>query len=192
MGDSMCKPAKPGRGGGWPFALTHRFIRDGRAVSAVEFALVLPIMITLYFGTVEITDGVIADRKVTAMTSAIGDLVAQAAVIEDAEMANIFKAASSIIAPYSPDPIKLVVTHVTVDEHGNGIVDWSDGLNRAGYSKGSTLTIPDGLASENTTLVVAEGSYLYTPILGQIITSSFTLEDTFYLRPRVVDHIDRP
>ena len=192
MGAIKRKLVNTDRAGPRVFQPIRRFVRDGRAVSAVEFALILPIMITLYFGAVEISDGLMADRKVTAMTSAVGDLVAQAAVIEDAEMTNIFKAASSIIAPYSADPIKLVVTHVTIDGNGNGIVDWSDGLNKAGHSPGSTLAIPDGLATEGTTLVVAEGSYLYTPVFGQIIASDITLEDTFYLRPRVVDHIQRP
>lgn len=181
------------RGAGvWRLPLTRRFARDRGAVSAVEFALILPIMITLYFGCVELSDGIIADRKVTSMTSAIGDLVAQAATIEDAEMANIFEAASSIMAPYSADPIKLVVTHVTVDEDGKGIVDWSDGYNKTGYSPGSILDIPEGLAAEDTTLVVAEGEYLYTPIFGKIVTSQITLSDTFYLRPRTTDEIRRP
>lgn len=178
------------------FRLGRRFARDRRAVSAVEFALILPVMITLYFGGVELSDGIIVDRKVTAMTSAIGDLVARGEVIEDAEMSNIFEAASSIMAPYSADPINLVVTHVTIDEDGNGIVDWSDrwsnGTMSDGYNPGSTLDIPDGLAAEDTTLVLAEGEYLYTPIFGQIVTSNITFRDTFYLRPRTTDAIQRP
>ena len=42
-----------------------RLARDRRGVSAVEFALVAPLMIGLYLGCVEISDGVAADRKVT-------------------------------------------------------------------------------------------------------------------------------
>ena len=45
--------------------MAARFARDQRGVSAVEFALVAPLMITLYLGCVEISQGVGVDRKVT-------------------------------------------------------------------------------------------------------------------------------
>ena len=39
---------------------------DARGIAAVEFAFVLPIMLTLYLGCVEVTQGVIANRQITA------------------------------------------------------------------------------------------------------------------------------
>ena len=39
--------------------------RDQRGISVVEFALLLPLMVTLYLGVVEISQGISADRKVT-------------------------------------------------------------------------------------------------------------------------------
>ena len=38
---------------------------DERGVSAVEFAMLLPLMLTLYLGAVEVSQGVGADRKAT-------------------------------------------------------------------------------------------------------------------------------
>jgi Flp pilus assembly protein TadG len=47
--------------------------RDTRGVSAVEFALLLPLMIALYLGAVELSQGIAADRKVTLTTRTIAD-----------------------------------------------------------------------------------------------------------------------
>ena len=53
----------------------RRLIGDERGVSAVEFALLLPLMLTLYLGAVEVSQGIGADRKVTLTARTIGDLV---------------------------------------------------------------------------------------------------------------------
>ena len=50
---------------------------DERGVSAVEFAMLLPLMLTLYLGAVEISQGIGADRKVTLTARTVADLVSQ-------------------------------------------------------------------------------------------------------------------
>ena len=79
----------------------RRFGRDRRGVSAVEFAFIAPVMIGLYLGCAEISDGVGADRKVSLTAAALANLAAQATAISTADMSNIFDASSAIIAPYS-------------------------------------------------------------------------------------------
>ena len=50
---------------------------DGRGVAAIEFAMIVPIMLVLFFGTVEFSSGVAVDRKVTLMARTFSDLVSQ-------------------------------------------------------------------------------------------------------------------
>jgi Flp pilus assembly protein TadG len=56
----------------------RRLLRDKRGISAVEFAMLLPLMVTLYLGGVEVSQAVAVDRKVTLVARSLGDLVAQA------------------------------------------------------------------------------------------------------------------
>lgn len=67
--------------------------RNQRGVAAVEFAMLLPLMITLYIGAVEISQMVSIDRKVSLTARAVADLVAQSTTITGAEMTNILNAA---------------------------------------------------------------------------------------------------
>src|SRR5262249_34725949 len=55
----------------------RRFARDKRGISAVEFAMLLPLMVTLYLGGVEVSQAVAIDRKVTLIARTVADLVAQ-------------------------------------------------------------------------------------------------------------------
>jgi Flp pilus assembly protein TadG len=100
------------------FSMLHafrRFGRDRRGVSAVEFAFIAPVMIGLYLGCAEISDGVAVDRKVSLTAGALANLAAQASTISVTEMTNILDASSAIIAPYDPGKLTLTVTCLSID-----------------------------------------------------------------------------
>ncbi len=100
----------------------RRFARDSRGAAAVEFALVTPLMLTMYFGIVEVSSGVAIDRKVTLVSHTLSDLVSQAASVNDTDITNVFNASSSIMTPYLVSPMTAKVTAVTIDGswQGNG------------------------------------------------------------------------
>src|ERR1700755_2034517 len=78
--------------------------RSGNA--AVEFAVIVPLMLTMFFGTVELSNGVAVDRKVTLVARTLSDLTSQSLdKTSDTELENIFAASSSILSPYSVTPI---------------------------------------------------------------------------------------
>jgi Flp pilus assembly protein TadG len=168
-----------------------RLARDRSGVSAVEFALLLPLMLTLYFGAVEFGDALTIERKVTHLTSSLADLVTQARTISDEDMDNILDAAASIIIPYDEGLLAIKVSGVSIDANGKATVTWSDARNDTPLPKGSVVSLPDGVKQPNTFLVTAEIHYTYTPTVGYLLTGSFDLMDQFFLRPRLSDTVNR-
>src|SRR6266851_2414379 len=79
----------------------RRLLRDERGISAVEFAMLLPLMVTLYLGGVEVSQAVAIDRKVTLISRSLGDLVSQATSIDSTAMTSILGATTAVMAPYS-------------------------------------------------------------------------------------------
>lgn len=167
----------------WLPRLVARFAGDRRGVSAVEFALLAPIMIALYLGLVEISDGIGVDRKVSLTASALANLTAQATTISSTEMNNILDASSAIVAPYSASKLKLTVTCLNIDANKNVTVKWS--VTRNGSARSGTLSIPSDLQVADSQLILAEASYDYTPIVGYTITGTLTLSDRMYMGPRI-------
>ena len=55
----------------------HALLNDGRGVAAIEFAMIVPIMLVMFFGTVEFSSGVAVNRKVTLMAQTFSDLVSR-------------------------------------------------------------------------------------------------------------------
>jgi Flp pilus assembly protein TadG len=160
-----------------------RFARDQRGVSAVEFALLAPMMIGLYLGCVEISQGVAADRKVSLVSAALANLTAQVSTISSSDMTNILDASSAIIQPYSASLLKMTVTCLKIDASKNVTVKWS--VTRGGTANTGAMTIPSALAVPNSYLILSQASYAYTPIVGVTITGTLTLSDQMYMSPRI-------
>jgi Flp pilus assembly protein TadG len=165
-----------------------RFTRDRRGVSAIEFALIAPLMIGLYLGCAEISDGVAADRKVSLIAGALSNLTAQSTTLATTDMTNILDASSAIITPYSASLLKMTVSCIKMNATGVATVQWSVTRNGTARSIGSTYSFPSAssaLAVANSWLILSEVSYAYTPTVGYTITGTLTLSDQMYMSPRI-------
>jgi Flp pilus assembly protein TadG len=168
-----------------------RFWRDRRGVSAVEFALLAPLMITLYFGAVELSQAISADRKVSLVSRSVADLVAQSTNVTTAEMNNILAAGAAVATPFQSSNLRIVVSSVNIDANKVAKVGWSDGYNTTARSVGQTVVLPDGILVANSSVIWAEVTYAYTPTIGYVITGTMNLTDQIYMRPRLQDPITR-
>jgi Flp pilus assembly protein TadG len=139
--------------------LPARFHRDERGVAAVEFALILPVLVLLYVGVVDITYAVTANRKVTQVTSAVADLTAQAFEVDNQDVQNIFRAANDIMRPYPTAGLQVAITVVDFDGSNppRPRVGWSEARGRA--QRTQPPPIPPGLAAANAGVVFVEVSY---------------------------------
>jgi Flp pilus assembly protein TadG len=166
-------------------------MRDRRGVSSVEFALLLPVMLLLYLGTVEVSEAVAVDRKVTLTTRILADLASQVTSINNADMTNILNSAVAVIAPYDVTKFKIVLSAITIDNAGIAKIAWSDTLNGTKRTVGATVTVPTAIKINNTTLIWGEATYDYKAVVGYVVTGTLTLSDQIYMRPRLSDTVTR-
>jgi Flp pilus assembly protein TadG len=169
-----------------------RFCRDQRgAAQAVEFAMVLPLLITFYLGGVEVSQGVAVDRKVTLAARSVADLVAQATSVNTTELNDIMNATVAVVAPWPSDKLKVIVSQVKIDAQGNATVDWSTAKNTTARPQNQTVTVPTALKIPNTWLIWGEVQYDYKPVIGYVVTGTLALKDQIYMRPRLSDSVTK-
>jgi Flp pilus assembly protein TadG len=162
----------------------NRFLKDRSGLSAVEFGLLLPVMITSYFGVAEIGNYILADRKVTSVASTAADLVAQSTQVSDAGMADIMASLSVVIQPFNANDCTIRITSVTADALGVTKVAWSDALRTSPRAVGSTISMPTGLVPANQSVIFAEVSFNYKSVVGMFLQNGITVTDQFYQKPR--------
>ncbi len=157
---------------------------DRRGVSAVEFALIAPLLILLYFGSVHVTLALSADRKLTSSASMVADLVAQAETVDAGMIEDIFQAGQALVQPFAADPLAMRITSVRADGNGVALVEWSEGRGMAPRGPGDVPSVPAGVLLPDGGVIVVEASYPYeTPFTG-VKFGSFTFTETVYMRPR--------
>lgn len=162
-----------------------------KGVSAVEFALIAPVMVLIYFGCIELSLLMRADRRVTSTASSLGDLTARLVTAQDSDMQELYNAANVLMQPYTAQAARMRITSVV--DNGDGItrVGWSDGFNITPYTKDAVITVPAGLVASPGSVIVSEVEFEYESPLGLVLSTPQTLKDTFYLRPRRVTVINR-
>lgn len=169
----------------------RRFFIDCAGVAAVEFALIFPLMIAFYFGAMETSHMLTANRRVTSVAYTAADITAQAISIDDSDISDIFSASSAILRPFSTTPLSISISSVVANSSGVNKVIWSDSFQGTARAVGSTITLPAGLTSPGTSVIVSEVTYEYSSPISVTVTEQITFTDTAYLKPRRASQVSR-
>lgn len=172
----------------------RRFREEEKAVAAVEFALIVPFLITLYLGSIEAAALFTVDKRINSISSTIGDLVAQwdpdDGDLTASTLSDYLNASTGILAPYPTTGLKIVVTLVQVKNNGTTKVLWSK-ANASGAVKTTGNSYTDlgsstqmNSVSRGGCVVAAEVIYSYKPLLGQVFKTALNLKHTNYFLPR--------
>jgi Flp pilus assembly protein TadG len=166
--------------------LIGQFGHDNEAIAAVEFALVVPVMLLLYVGSVEGSSLISMDRRVETVAGAMGDLVSRANLkVAACDIKDYFQASAGIMAPYPVGPLQQVVSSILVKADGTTSVQWSQTRGGAtALTTGSAYALPVAMKNiaPNSYVIVSTASYSYTPITGIIYDKAIQLRrENFYL-----------
>jgi Flp pilus assembly protein TadG len=168
-----------------------RFFKDRSGIAATEFAVIVPIMLVMFFGTIEFSSGLAVDRNVSLAARAIANLTSQGTQATSSDLTNYFLAGGLIMSPYaSPN---MTISELYIDpSSGNARVQWSQGQAPRGIS--SVVAIPSSLIARNPTtnainpsqyVILSEVNTVYTPTIGYVMAKSgVTLSDVAYAIPR--------
>lgn len=175
----------------------RRLLSDRSAASAIEFAFLAPVLISVYVSSFEITEGYNAAGKVLKAAGTVADVVSRQPSVDKAFLSEMVDTVEATIAPHSADGLTMKITGVTVDSAGNAKVLWSwNDTGGAPYVKGSAVTVPDDMRTPSSFLVHAEVSVPHTLLLflssGAGIARdarTITLSRDFFYRQRLGDDI---
>ncbi|MBV1705238.1 MAG: pilus assembly protein [Hyphomicrobiales bacterium] len=177
---------------------------DSAGMAAVEFALILPVMVAMYLGVVEVSNGYLADLKVAALSNQLVGLVAQdntSGGIVSSDLSDYFASATNVMTPFTGSPAMTISSYVFPNPPNGSppgtlpkaLLDWTVTAN-GGKARTCSLnddpSIPSGLRVAGDSVIVADVSYSYTPLVGSVFqyvspgATKIVLSRTSYQTPR--------
>jgi Flp pilus assembly protein TadG len=126
---------------------TRSFKRDDGGLAAVEFAIILPVLLLIYLGLVELSRGVRAARQLDLVAHAVADLTGQvgdtgsassASQLDDTTLEGIIAAGQAMLTPLPTSSLKITISEILIQSHTAGAttnyyatVNWSFAYNGA-------------------------------------------------------------
>lgn len=182
---------------------TRLFARCQSGIAAVEFGLIVPIMLVMFIGTVELSQAITVDRRVSQVASSTADLVARQKQITSTTLNTYMSIIAQLMAPFSATPMKMTISNVYATTSAPTIykVCWvyqhNGGANTTLTKGGNypTSSLPAGIVQGGTSVIVVQVSYNYAPVIlfhgstpstgGSFVGTGYNLTETFYLKPRL-------
>lgn len=178
-----------------------KLVGNERGVAAIEFAFIAPLLLSLYFVTMEVAQAVESNKKVARSASMIADLITQQQTITKDEIDAIMEIGTSVLQPYNRTDPEFVVTaiEITDEDSPKVLVAWSRKMKSGNATRdvapGTPTTIPAKLKIRNSFLVKVESRLDYRPVItytteqkkGLGLMAAFdniNMAEHYFLRPR--------
>jgi len=173
--------------------------KDRRGVAAVEFAIIVPLLLAMYFVTLEAGQGLETNKKLGRVSSMVGDLVTQETSVTQADLNAILQIGASIIQPYNRSKPSIYIAGIQFNNASPpvGTVVWRRSIVNdvtGAVAPSPNPTVPTSLALANTFLVQVHATLDYKPVISWTGTettlkfsspfNSISMSETYYLRAR--------
>jgi Flp pilus assembly protein TadG len=185
-------PALPAR----MLACLTKLRSDRQGISAIEFALILPLILVLLAGTFDIGQALMVDRRMDQISGTAADLTSQQSSWTTSKLDAIITGTASIIEPFGTTNLTIVVAAISIDSSNNQTVAWSRAYKTTAWTAGATspVTISSTVTTSGVQMIVARTTYtLQTPFASFLkpITGSlsYSFTRTTMSRPRNSDTI---
>ncbi len=162
----------------------RRLRRDDRGISAVEFALLAPVMILLYFALSEFCQAYMAQKRAGHVNAIVGDIVAQNEVITGTQIDETFEISNLIMRPFPTTGLKQRVTSVSRRSNGQTRVDWSRASGMSALAANTIVDVPTDLIANGQAIILTEVDYDYSSPVDYLMPAVTKFTFKSWLRPR--------
>ncbi|HUL08521.1 MAG TPA: TadE/TadG family type IV pilus assembly protein [Candidatus Acidoferrum sp.] len=169
------------------------FLGEDRGAIAIEFGLVISILIVILMGCFEASRYILLNQKLDRTSSSVADLISQAENVTTSVLSDTYAAADEQTEPFDLSGHgRVIISSIYKPDTNPATVQWQckgAGSYTAAAStvgtKGGNATMPSTIPVDvGENIIVAEVYYDYKPFLFQGIFKPTVFRHTSFMRPR--------
>jgi Flp pilus assembly protein TadG len=168
--------------------LLRRLSADQKGASAIEFALVFPLLFLLHVAAAEALQAYVAQRNVAHIAAAMADITARNRTVSTADLADIQAVSIAMMHPFPTGKLQQRVSSITADGNGTAATDWTSKKN---YTKTEAPSVPGGYLRANESVIVTDVIYDYEPTFGFFMPDTIRMTKHAYVRPRLSAKVEK-
>jgi Flp pilus assembly protein TadG len=170
------------------YAIAKSFLRKESGFAAIEFALIFPTLVLMYFGMMDLTYFITNNRRVMNAASVMADLVtANPDFVLGTQLTDYYNAADIALAPVAVAKIKVEL----FDFKSDGSIRWQKNNGRGTCGAAPTSASASGMLGLGNDVLIARVCSTYTPFFGTFLgttllgTTDIILTKSMFQRPRL-------
>ncbi len=163
---------------------------DRRGAAAVEFVLMAPFMVTLFFGLFGLVQFVRVKMVLSSTASSMANMVAAQTAVTNITLSDYCNGAQRIMQPYAASGLSMAIVTYTMQSNSTVAASWEKdtacSVSASSWASSGTALATSLLTGPGDSIVVVQASYNYTLSYASIIPNlpSMTLTQTAYARSR--------
>ncbi len=176
-----------------PKRLSRNYCDDEDGIAAIEFAIIAPIMIIMYFGLAEMASAISIDRRISHGTNVAGDMATQQPEILLTDIEEIVSASLRVmnipdISRVSMDIESFILPAADQPPESRGRIRVN--ASAGNFTNFDATSLDTKILSANSGVVVTRVTYQYSPLKLRYFDTDITLNETFMLKPRRSDAVE--
>jgi Flp pilus assembly protein TadG len=161
-----------------------RIIGNRTGAVAVEFALVVPVILFLFLGTFEATAVIRAKMKFANSAPILANLVSmQSPTAQGNLIADFCTGADYAMAPYPTANMAAQINSVT-NTNGTASVDWTANCGSVSNPQSALTLAASLIPNSGDSVIVVQASYSYNTPIALVMPAVFNFTDVAFSRPR--------
>lgn len=170
----------------------RRFGKATGGLAALEFAILVPMMVLILFGSVDVIDMLGANRRAQNVAASLADVVARDTEVSNQEITGLWTAANVLLFPSAPANMQMRITSISIVDASTARVVWSEGHGgMAPRTTNATIALPTAMMQPGTSVIFTETVFTYRSPLGIVLSAPITMRHNAYRRSRLIDPIPR-
>lgn len=165
------------------FRALGKWWRNEEAAIAIEVGILMPVMLLMCMGTIDVGTGVLINQKVVNSAQTVGDLLGRDITIATSDINDCVAAGKLAVMPYDTTTYGVDIAGIQfVGGPTKPKVIWRDTINMT--ANPDILTGANGLGNDQDGVLGVTVQFNYTPMFSGIFTGAQTIYEVSYVRGR--------